>query len=189
MVAWPATLRQLVLVSAADSSPSAVVYGPANDAAIVYNEAFAALIGSRSPALQGQALKGQLADLCPDLEIVLLRQASNGRSELVRNQRVRQDRLGFVEEKTFSWKFVPIPGEDGHIAGSVVTVDEENKIPPRRERSKSAAREIGNAVKNALEQTSLQTMKNIRRLDEHFSGRTCNCEVSRCVGRARELGG
>ncbi|EME50032.1 hypothetical protein DOTSEDRAFT_68780 [Dothistroma septosporum NZE10] len=187
MAEWPAGLRQIVLMSMADCSASAVIHGLAKEAAIVYNEAFATLIGNRTPPLQGQLVHGQLLDLCPNLEAILGSQARNGCSEVVKNQRVRQDRLGFVEEKTYTWKFLPIVGDDGEVSGSLVTIDEENKLPPRRERSKSAAREIGNAVKSAIDHGSLQTMKNIRRLDEHFSGRSCNCEKLWQINQQMEI--
>ncbi|KAF2160475.1 hypothetical protein M409DRAFT_29096 [Zasmidium cellare ATCC 36951] len=173
---WPASLRQFVLLSTADPSPSAVVYGPLDNAAIVYNEAFAKLFGSKKTNLQGRPCRNELLDLCTEFDNVWERQVSNGCAEIVKNQRVRSDRLGFMEERLYTWKFVPIIGEDGQVAGSLVTVDEENKLPPRRERSKSAVREIGNAVRSAIDRTANQTAVNIRRLDEHFSGRTCNCE-------------
>lgn len=149
IVEWPASLRQFVLLSTADPSPSAVVYGPPNDAAIVYNEAFAKLL-NRKTNLQGRPCRNELLDLCADFDNVWQRQVSNGCAEIVKNQRVRSDRLGFMEERLYTWKFVPIIDEDGHVAGSLVTVDEENKLPPRRERSKSAVREIGNAVRSAI---------------------------------------
>lgn len=147
---WPASLRQFVLLSTADPSPSAVVYGPLNDTAIVYNETFGKLFGSRKINLQGRPCRNELLDLCAEFDNVWQRQVSNGCAEVIKNQRVRSDRLGFMEERLYTWKFVPIIGEDGQVAGSLVTVDEENKLPPRRERSKSAVREIGNAVRSAI---------------------------------------
>lgn len=148
---WPASLRQFVLLSTADPSSSAVVYRTALDEpAIVFNEAFSKLLGSRNLNLQGRLVRSELADLCNEFHGVWQRQLLNGCAEIVRNQRVRSDRLGFVEERLYTWKFVPIVGEDGYVAGSMVTVDEENKLPPRRERSKSAVRDIGNALKSAI---------------------------------------
>lgn len=147
---WPASLRQFVLLSTSDPSPSAVVFGPIDDAAIVYNEAFAKLFGSRKTNLQGRPCHNELLDICAEFDNVWQRQVRNGCAEIVKSQRVRSDRLGFMEEKLYTWKFVPIIDEEGHVAGSLVTVDEENKQPPRRERSKSAVREIGNAVKSAI---------------------------------------
>ncbi|KAK4507555.1 hypothetical protein PRZ48_001290 [Zasmidium cellare] len=173
---WPASLRQFVLLSTADPSPSAVVYGSLDDAAIVYNEAFAKLFSNKKTNLQGRLCRNELLDLCAEFDNAWQRQVSHGCAEIVKNQRVRSDRLGFMEERLYTWKFVPIIGEDGQVSGSLVTVDEENKLPPRRERSKSAVREIGNAVRSAIDRTANQTAVNIRRLDEHFSGRTCNCE-------------
>lgn len=173
MAEWPSSLRQMVLLCMSDSSPSAVLYGPPGETAIVYNDEFASLIGNKHPKLQGQLLSPtSLSELCPTLDSVWQRQAADGCTEIVRNQRVRQDWLGFVEEKTYSWKFVPIIGGSGLVAGSLVTVDDENKTPPRRERSKSAVREFGNVVKNAIDHTAKSALK----LDEHFSGRSCNCE-------------
>lgn len=147
---WPATLRQCVLLSTADPSPCAVVYGPLDEAAIVYNEAFSKLLGGRNINLQGRLIRNELLDLCAEFDEVWQRQVSNGCAEIVKNQKVRSDRLGFVEERLYTWKFVPIIGDDGQVAGSFVTIEEENKLRPRRERSRSAVREIGNAVRSAI---------------------------------------
>lgn len=176
MAEWPTSLRQMVLLSIADLSPSAVLYGPLESTAIVYNEPFANLIGSKHPTLQGHLVEGQLLELCPEIDSIWKRQHASGITEVIRNQRVRQDRLGFVEEKTYAWKFVPIIGEDGMIAGSLVTVDEENRALPRRERRKSAAREFERAFKSAIEHTTSQATKKIKQLDQHFTGRSCHCE-------------
>lgn len=172
---WPQTLRQIVLVSMADTDASAVIYGPPDETAIVYNEPFAELIGRNHPKLQGGLVKDSLVDICPDFDATWQRQLEHGLVETLEDQRVRQDRLGFVEEKSFRWKLLPLIGEDGAVEGSLVTVIEESKAPPRRERSISAVRGFGNVVKTAIDRTASQTAANILRLDEHFSGRSCNC--------------
>lgn len=170
MIEWPASLRQMLLLCFADSTPSAVLWGA--EAAIVYNEPFAVLIGNKHPKLQGRPLRDELSDMCADLNTAWLRQFVDGATVTIKNQRIRQDRLGFVEERTYHWKLVPVIGEDGLVAGSLVTVEDTDKVPPRRERSKSAAREFGNAIKGA----ATTTASNILRLEQHFSGKTCNCE-------------
>ncbi|KXT08530.1 hypothetical protein AC579_5410 [Pseudocercospora musae] len=170
MLDWPASLRQMVLVCLADSAPSAVLWGP--DTAIVYNEPFSLLIGNKHPQLQGQLVNGELSDVCADLDAVWQRQAVDGSTVTIKNQRIRQERLGFVEERTYHWKLVPIIGDDGFVTGSLVSLEDNDKVPPRRERSKSAAREFGNAIKGAANTTA----SNILRLEQHFSGKTCNCE-------------
>lgn len=170
MLDWPASLRQMVLVCLADSAPSAVLWG--SDTTIVYNEPFSLLIGNKHPKLQGQLVNGELSDVCADLDAVWQRQAVDGSTVTIKNQRIRQERLGFVEERTYHWKLVPIIGDDGFVTGSLVSLEDNDKVPPRRERSKSAAREFGNAIKGAANTTA----SNILRLEQHFSGKTCNCE-------------
>lgn len=176
MAAWPASLRQMVLLCMADTSPAAVLWGPGGDPAIVYNEPFAYLIGHKHPRLQGQTIQDQLAEHCADFDETWQIVAGSGCTETVRNQKIRQDRLGFVEERTYHWKFVPIIGDDGFVAGSLVTVEDEDRLPPKRERSKSAVREFGNTLKGVIDRTAYQTATNTMRLHEHFSGKTCNCE-------------
>lgn len=166
----------MVLVSMADTSASAVIYGPLASSAVVYNESFAELIGKRHPNLQGQLVQESLVDICPTFDATWKRQTETGKIEILENQKVRQDRLGFIEERDYGWKLLPlIDEEDGSVVGSLVTVDEVNKAPPRRERSKSAVREISNVVRTAIDRTASQTAVNILRLDEHFTGRACDC--------------
>jgi signal transduction histidine kinase/DNA-binding response OmpR family regulator/PAS domain-containing protein len=176
MAEWPASLRQFVLVAMADTAPSAVLWRPAPDTAIVYNEAFACLVGNKHPKLQGQHVNGQLVEYCTDFDATWDMVAGSGCMGTVRNQRIRQDRLGFVEEKTYHWKFLPILGDDGFVAGSLITVEDDDRVPPRRERSKSAVREIGMTLKGVIDRTAYQTATSTMRLHEHFSGKTCNCE-------------
>lgn len=176
MSSWPSTLRQCVLLAVADSTANAVIWGPAGEEAIVYNETFSRLIGSRHPGLQGQAVSASLSDYCMELKNTYEDVLANGCTILVPHQKVRQDRLGFIEERTFAWKFVPIIGDDGYVSGTLVTVEDEDKTPPRRERSKSAVRELGNTLKGVIDRTAYQTATNAVRLHAHFSGSTCDCE-------------
>ncbi|SMQ45798.1 unnamed protein product [Zymoseptoria tritici ST99CH_3D7] len=172
--AWPATFRTMVLMAMADTTPSAVLYGTAIGASIVYNEAFAVLLPSKThPGLQGHLVQEKLDDICSEFDAAWERQVKSGQVEILPDQRIRSDRLGLVEEKTYTWKLLPFFGEDGAVAGSLVTVNED-KSSARSERSKTV-REIGSVMKGAIDRTANQTAVNILRLNQHFSGNTCNC--------------
>ncbi|USW46719.1 Putative PAS domain, signal transduction response regulator, receiver domain, CheY-like superfamily [Septoria linicola] len=177
MASWPPSLRQMVLLAMADTTASAVIWGSlVASPAIVYNEALALLISNRHPVLQGQAVRSQLTDHCAELDSLYDAVLATGSTQTVRNQRVRQDRLGFVEERAYTWKLVPILADDGSVSGALVTVEDEDKLPPRRERSKSAVREIGNTLKGVIDRTAYQTATNAVRLHAHLSGSSCDCE-------------
>jgi PAS domain-containing protein len=122
METWPAQLRQMVLIVVADPTPAVVYWG--DEATIVYNEAYTELIGSKHPALQGQDPKIEFAEIWDYFEKLLSTQRETGLTTMEGNQLLMLKRHGFLEETYFSWKFVPIIGNEGYVVGSHATVVE-----------------------------------------------------------------
>ncbi|KAE9364382.1 hypothetical protein N431DRAFT_354787 [Stipitochalara longipes BDJ] len=126
MAHWPAQLRQMVLLVVQDPSPAVVVYW-GDDATIVYNEAYTQLIGRKHPDLQGQDPKIGFAEVWDHFEKLLARQRETAETVVEANAFLLFFRHGFFEETYFSWKFVPIIGEEGWVVGSHATVVEATR--------------------------------------------------------------
>ncbi|PVH76512.1 hypothetical protein DL98DRAFT_592105 [Cadophora sp. DSE1049] len=122
MQKWPAQLRQMVLLVVQDPSPAVVYWG--DDSTIVYNEAYTKLIGQKHPALQGQDPKIEFAEIWDHFEKLLAEQRETAQTTVEANAFLLLHRHGFLEETYFSWKFVPIIGNEGWVVGSHATVVE-----------------------------------------------------------------
>ncbi|CZT53029.1 related to sensory transduction histidine kinase [Rhynchosporium secalis] len=120
--AWPAQLRQMVLLVIQDPSPAVIYWG--DEATIVYNEAYTELIGQKHPALQGQDPRTGFAEIWIHFEKLLTEQRETAETVVEANAFLLLYRHGFLEETYFSWKFVPIIGSEGWVVGSHATVVE-----------------------------------------------------------------
>ncbi|PQE33671.1 hypothetical protein CJF32_00010852 [Rutstroemia sp. NJR-2017a WRK4] len=125
MSGWPRQLRSLVLIVCADPLPAGVFWGDEN--AVVYNEAYTTLIGRKHPAMQGQNPCVQLAEVWDYFKALLDEQKETGLGIVQDNMFLLLQRHGFDEECYFSWKFVPIIGDEGYVIGSHATVVENTR--------------------------------------------------------------
>ncbi|KAL2062576.1 hypothetical protein VTL71DRAFT_5648 [Oculimacula yallundae] len=119
---WPAQLRQMVLLVVQDPSPAVVYWG--DESTIVYNEPYTKLIGQKHPALQGQDPKIEFAEIWDHFGKLLAEQRETAQTVVEANAFLLLHRHGFLEETYFSWKFVPIIGNEGWVVGSHATVVE-----------------------------------------------------------------
>lgn len=119
---WPIQLHQMVLLVNADPSPAVIYWG--DGTTIVYNEPYIQLIGSKHPALQGQDPKIEFAEIWDHFEALMAKQRGDGITVVENNAPLLLHRHGFLEETYFSWKFVPIIGNEGWVVGSHATVVE-----------------------------------------------------------------
>lgn len=106
----------MVLLVIQDPSPAVVYWG--DEATIVYNEAYTQLIGQKHPSLQGHDPKIGFAEVWDHFEKLLARQRETAETTVEANAYLLFHRHGFLEETYFTWKFVPIIGDDGWIVGS-----------------------------------------------------------------------
>jgi PAS domain-containing protein len=102
-----------------------VFWGDQN--AVVYNEAYTTLIGRKHPAMQGQNPCVELAEVWDYFKALLDEQKETGLGIVQDNMFLLLQRHGFDEECYFSWKFVPIIGEEGYVVGSHATVVENTR--------------------------------------------------------------
>jgi PAS domain S-box-containing protein len=120
---WPTQLCQMVLIIIADPHP-AVVYWGDGPTAIIYNEAYTGLIGEKHPSLMGQDPRIGFAELWDNFVPVINRGQFAGETTVQDGGFLLLQRHGFLEETYFSWKFIPIVGDEGMVVGSYATVIE-----------------------------------------------------------------
>jgi hypothetical protein len=107
---------------------------------MLYNDAYAPLIGSKHPVALGQ--RG--ADCFPEIwdligpMLALVRE--QGQATWSLDQLVELDRNGFVEECYFTFGFSPIRDESDEIGGIFTAVADTTKPRDRRQTSPDPAR-------------------------------------------------
>ena len=122
MEGWPHQLRQTVLLIVADPNPAVVYWGDAQT--IVYNEAYTHLIGNKHPSLQGQDPRIGFAEIWDQFDQIIRTGQEIGETHVGDNQMLLLHRYGFLEETYYSWKFIPMVGEEGYVVASYATVVE-----------------------------------------------------------------
>jgi PAS domain-containing protein len=82
------------------------------------------LIGQKHPGMQGQDPKVGFADVWPMFDKIIKDGRETGEPHIGERQMLLFQRNGFVEETYYSWKFMPLVGEEGYVVASYVTVFE-----------------------------------------------------------------
>ena len=136
---WPQSLMTATGIMLAARSCMAIGWGP--EFTLLYNDAWSALIGDRHHGALGRparlAFPRIWERLGADLDGVLTGQ---GAVE-VRDQRLRVNRSGDVEDAWFSYSLTPIPRADGSIGGVFcVAAETTDRVRPERELRQSQER-------------------------------------------------
>jgi signal transduction histidine kinase len=120
MASWPFQLRQMVQLITEDPQPAVICWGDLQT--IVYNEAYSHIIGQKHPALQGQDPHVVVAKTWDKFDAILREGQRTGKSHIGDNQMVFLTHHGYLEETYYSWKFLPMLGEDSTIIASYAAV-------------------------------------------------------------------
>ncbi|KQO89173.1 hypothetical protein ASF36_23710 [Methylobacterium sp. Leaf90] len=113
--AWPGALAVLVGVALQAATPMAVYWGP--ELAILYNDAWAALVGGKHPGALGRPAREVFHEVWTELGPVFERVLSGGGAVEVQDQRLVLERAGTPEEVFFAYSLNPVLDADGRVAG------------------------------------------------------------------------
>lgn len=116
IAAWPRELKQMVRLIMADTSPMILYWGPAFT--VIYNEAYAPLVGAKHPSMLGRDAPDVFPDFWDLFDRLITDQRSTGETLVGEASMLLMERHGFLEETYFDWKLIPIIGDDGDILGS-----------------------------------------------------------------------
>ncbi|CAO4144658.1 PAS domain S-box protein [Methylorubrum aminovorans] len=113
--AWPGALAVLVGVALQAATPMAVYWGP--DLAILYNDAWAAVVGGKHPGALGRPAREVFHEVWTELGPVFERVLMGGGPVGVQDQRLVLERAGTPEEVFFAYSLNPVLDADGRVAG------------------------------------------------------------------------
>jgi serine phosphatase RsbU (regulator of sigma subunit) len=142
---WSSTLRNTVDMMLGTRFPVTLFWGP--EFTLVYNEAYAPLIGDKHPA----ALGAPACEVFPEVWGLIgpmMASARSGAPTWVQDEYVPLRRRGFVEECYFTFSYSPVRNGHGQVEG-VMDIAAETTEQVISRRRLQLLREVSDRTKNA----------------------------------------
>lgn len=114
MASWSSQLRSVANMILKDHHHAILFWG--EEATMIYNERYVELIGILHPCM-GQSAKNAADEFWPQFEYIIQRVKSTGKTYSAPHIPLFLERHGFLEEAYFSFQFIPILDNNGHVAG------------------------------------------------------------------------
>jgi two-component sensor histidine kinase/PAS domain-containing protein len=111
---WPAALRSAVSLMLNSKFPMFIAWGP--DLCMVYNDAYAEILGAKHPRAMGARFEEVWKEIWPDL-VKLVDRALNGEASWLDDLPLTMNRHGFDEETWFTFSYSPLRDEQGAVHG------------------------------------------------------------------------
>jgi serine phosphatase RsbU (regulator of sigma subunit) len=121
---WSPTLRTAVSSALNSRFPILLMWGP--ELVMVYNDAYAPLLGDRHPTSLGATASEVWRDIWPDIG-PMVEQVFAGEATHSEDLLLVMSRYGYTEETYFTFSFSPIVEPGGSVAGLLDTVVETTK--------------------------------------------------------------
>jgi signal transduction histidine kinase/DNA-binding response OmpR family regulator len=145
---WPQALRSSLSICLSSKFPMLIWWGP--ELCMLYNDAYAPILGNKHPAAYGMPGEVVWRDIWPVIGPMLRGVLEGGEATWSEDELLVMNRTGFTEETYFTWSFSPIPDEAGGIAG-VFTATHETTSRVLGERRLDTLRLLGEQVAHATE--------------------------------------
>jgi signal transduction histidine kinase/CheY-like chemotaxis protein len=123
---WPQSLITAVDLCLGSASPTAVCWGP--ELTLLYNDAFAAVLGDRHPWALGRPYHDVFLELSHVFEPLIEEALGAGAAVGCEGQMLPVDRNGYLEDAYFAFNLTPIADESDGIAGVFVTAAETTPL-------------------------------------------------------------
>ena len=124
--AWPQSLRTTVDNMLASGHAMCVIWGP--ERILLYNDAYAPVLGKRHPAALGMPTAAVWPELWDDIKLLVDRTFA-GESCVFRDQPLLMTRKGYEEETWWDFAYSPVRNERGDVAGLLnITSDSTERV-------------------------------------------------------------
>jgi len=114
---WSPTLRGTVDLALHSRFPMTLLWGP--EYVLIYNEAYARMIGEKHPSALGAPVRDVFAEIWDTIGPLLDSVATGAGTSWVENQQLLMYRYGFLEETYFTYSYSAVLGPDGAIEGVI----------------------------------------------------------------------
>lgn len=112
--AWPQSLQTVVSLVLRAKQPMFVAWGPQLN--LLYNDAYALVLGAKHPLALGQAFQSAWSDIWPQFG-PLVGRVMAGEALSFDDLPIPMRRRGHLEDTWFSFSYTPLQDESGQIAG------------------------------------------------------------------------
>jgi PAS domain S-box-containing protein len=134
---WPQSLRTLVDIVLGSGHAMQLAWGP--ERTLIYNDAYAPMLGERHPAALGIAFRDAWPDIWDEIA-TLVDQVFAGETVRFADMPLVMTRNGYPEDTWWTFSYSPVHDESGAVAGLLnVTVDATGKV--RGDQAQDALRE------------------------------------------------
>lgn len=129
--AWSPTLRNSVDLMLHSSFPMTLLWG--EQFALVYNDAYAPMIGDKHPAALGEPAESVFPEAWPVIGPMMAEVARTGVAHEMNDELLPLDRRGFLEDCWFTFSYSAVRGSEGVIEGVIdVTAETTASVKGRR---------------------------------------------------------
>lgn len=111
---WPQSLRSVTSLILSSKFPMFIAWGP--ELALVYNDAYMALLGDKHPSALGQPLQRSWTEIWPEI-LPFINLALKGGASFHQNVPFTIERNGYSEESWFTYSYSSIRNEAGEVGG------------------------------------------------------------------------
>jgi len=111
---WPPALRTTVELMLASRQAMCLVWGP--QLTLIYNDAYAPILGLKHPAALGRPIQQVWSDVWADIE-PMIRQALSGEAVWFEELHLVMERHGYPEDTWWQFSYSPARDDEGRIAG------------------------------------------------------------------------
>lgn len=133
---WPQSLRTAVDMILGSGQAMQLAWGPRRT--LIYNDAYAPMLGDRHPLALGLPFEDAWADVWPDVEPLVAR-VFGGETIRLSDLPLIMTRHGYPEETFWTFSYSPVKDEEGKIAGLLnVPIDTTARV--RADRAEQALR-------------------------------------------------
>lgn len=147
---WPASLRTAVGIVVESQIPMALVWGV--ELVLLYNDAYRVIVADEHPRALGRSIRESQAELWRVHEPLLAAVLDHGEPTMREDELLPILRDGRREDAYFTRCYGPIRGEDGAVAGALVTLFETTR---RVRQHQALAREREQAEETARREHEL----------------------------------
>ncbi len=172
---WPRLLRTLAGVMVGSHQPMVIVWGP--ERTLLYNDAYAAILGRKHPDALGRDLLAVWSEARDELS-PLVERAYAGESFHMEDITLVLERDGYPEELHFSFSFTPVRDPAGAVSGFFCPCTETTRHIVAERRLRESEAENRGVLEGMAEAFIL--------LDGNFHIRRVNAEALRIDGRERD---
>lgn len=181
---WPVALRAVVQMMLQQKQSICLFWGP--ELRILYNDAYAPLLGGREPTALGQPFQQVWSDVWDELK-PFRESALSGEGTFAEDLRLIMTRNGFEEETFWTFSYSPLYDDDGIVAGLInVAVDSTPTVVARRSHE-VMQRELLHRVKNSLAVTSAIVNQSLRKAKSMEEARQTVTSRIQALSQAQEL--